>query len=111
MVEPVLRTLLVAELVMCKAWPRFLPEPNTDAIAHALIIDAYAIVVEQLADGHASLGEAHDGAVSYAETHYSADEVRTAREACAADPDNQTARLPLLLGIERFEEEPVRTAA
>ena len=52
---------------MCKAWPRFLPEPSTDAIAHALIIEAYAIVVEQLADGHASLGEAHDRALSFAE--------------------------------------------
>jgi hypothetical protein len=96
---------------MCKAWPRFLPEPSTDAIAHALIIEAYAIVVEQLADGHATLGEAHDRAVSFAKAQYGLEEVRTAREACAADPANQTARLPLLLGIARFEEEPVRTAA
>jgi len=96
---------------MCKAWPRFLPEPNTDAIAHALIIEAYAIVVEQLADGLASLGEAHDRALSFAAAQYDLEVVRTAREACAAAPENQTARLPLLLGIERFEEEPVRTAA
>ena len=96
---------------MCKAWPRFLPEPTTDAIAHALIIEAYAIVVEQLLDGHASLGEAHDRALSYAEAHYGADRVQTAREACAADPENQTPRLPLLLGVERFEEVSVRTAA
>lgn len=96
---------------MGKAWPRFLPEPSTDAIAHALIIEAYAIVVEQLSDGHASLGEANDRALSYADSHYGADAVRAARDACAADPENQTARLPLLLGMQRFEEELVRTAA
>ena len=97
---------------MAKAWPRFLPEPSTDAVAHAVIIEAYAIVVEQLSDGHASLDEAHGRAVSYAESHYGADDVRTAREACAADPENQTARLPLLLGVQRFpEQQPVRTAA
>jgi hypothetical protein len=96
---------------MGKAWPRFLPEPSTDAIAHAVIIEAYAIVVEQLSDGHASLGEAHDRAFSYAKSHYGADEVRAARDACAAASENQTPRLPLLLGIERFEAEPARTAA
>ena len=96
---------------MCKAWPRFLPQPSTDAIAHALIIEAYAIVVEQLSDGHASLGEAHDRALNYATSHYGADEVRAARKACAAAPENQTPRLPLLLGIERFAAQPARTAA
>jgi hypothetical protein len=96
---------------MCKAWPRFLSEPTTDAIAHALIIEAYAIVVEQLGDGQASLGEAHARALVYAATHYDADEVRAARDACAADPENQTSRLPLLLGNQRIEEAPVRTAA
>jgi hypothetical protein len=96
---------------MSKAWPRFLPEPSTDAVAHAVIIEAYAIVVEQLSDGHASLGEAHDRALSYAASHYAAEQIRTAREACAADPANQTARLPLLLGLQRFDAEPVRTAA
>jgi hypothetical protein len=96
---------------MCKAWPRFLPEPSTDAIAHALIIEAYAIVVEQLSDGHASLGEAHDRALGFAASQYAAEAILAAREACAAAPENQTARLPLLLGAQRFEEEPVRTAA
>ena len=96
---------------MGKAWPRFLPEPSTDAIAHAVIIEAYAIVVEQLSDGHASLGEAHDRALNYAASRYGADEVREARQACAADPENQTPRLPLLLGIERFSAQRARTAA
>jgi len=96
---------------MCKAWPRFLPEPSTDAIAHALIIEAYAIVVEQLSDGHASLGEAHDRALSFAESRYAAEAILAARQACAAASENQTARLPLLLGVRRFAEEPVRTAA
>jgi hypothetical protein len=96
---------------MGKAWPRFLPEPGTDAIAHALIIEAYAIVVEQLSDEQASLGEAHDRALNYAESQYGADAVRAARDACAAAPENQTSRLPLLLGLQRFEEEAVRSAA
>jgi hypothetical protein len=92
---------------MGKAWPRFLPEAGTDAIAHALIIEAYAIVVEQLSDEQASLGEAHDRALNYAESQYGADAVRAA---CAAAPENQTSRLPLLLGLQRFEE-AVRSAA
>jgi hypothetical protein len=96
---------------MSRAWPRFLPEPGADAIAHALIIEAYVIVVEQLADGHASLGEAHDRALSYARSQYAEDQILAAREACAAAAENQTGRLPLLLGLRPFGEEPVRTAA
>jgi len=96
---------------MSRAWPRFLPEPSTEAIAHALIIEAYAIVVEQLSDGLGSLSEAHDRALGFAESQYAAEAILAARDACAAAPENQTARLPLLLGVQRFEEEPVRTAA
>ena len=96
---------------MCKAWPRFLPEPSTDAIAHALIIEAYAIVVEQLSDGLGSLSEAHDRALGFAESQYAAEAILAARDACAAAPENQTARLPLLLGLQRVEAEAVRNAA
>jgi hypothetical protein len=96
---------------MSRAWPRFLPEPSTDAIAHALIIEAYAIVVEQLSDGHASLGEAHDRALSYAQSRYAAEAILAARNACAVAPENRTARLPLLLGLQHFEAEAVRSAA
>ena len=96
---------------MSKAWPRFLPEPSTDAIAHALIIEAYAIVVEQLSDGHGSLGEAHDRALSYARSRYAAEAIRDARDACAVAPENQTARLPLLLGLPLLNAEAVRSAA
>ena len=73
---------------MGKAWPRFLPEPKPEAIAHALIIEASAIVIEQLAEGHADLIRAHERAESYARAHYSADDLRAAWNACATAPDN-----------------------
>jgi len=96
---------------MSRAWPRFLPEPSTEAIAHALIIEAYAIVVEQLSDGLGSLSEAHDRALGFAESQYAAEAILAARAACAAAPENQTARLPLLCGVRRVEAEAVRNAA
>jgi hypothetical protein len=96
---------------MGRAWPRFLPEPKPEAIAHALIIEAYAIVVEQFADGHADLNEAHGRALRYAQSLYLPDEVRAARNACAAAPGNQTGRLPLLLGFRLADQEPIRPAA
>jgi hypothetical protein len=71
-----------------QAWPRFLPETPAEAIAHALIIEAQAIIVEQLAEGQRDLIEAHDRAASYARSHYTADEVRGAWNACAAAPGN-----------------------
>jgi hypothetical protein len=96
---------------MEKAWPRFLPEPTPDAIAHALIIEAYAIVVEQLSEGHASLGEAHSRAWNYAEASYHADDVRAAISACLAAPENQTARLQYLVQFSGFAAAVERTAA
>jgi len=71
-----------------QAWPRFLPETPAEAIAHALIIEARAIIVEQLAEGQRDLIEAHDRAACYARSHYTADEVRGAWNACAAAPGN-----------------------
>jgi len=73
---------------MGQAWPRFLPEKTAEAIAHALIIEARAIIVEQFADGQQDLIEAHDRAVRYARSHYSPDEVRGAWNACATAPGN-----------------------
>jgi hypothetical protein len=96
---------------MAKAWPRLLPEPETDAIAHALIIEAYAIVVEQLSDGHESLIEAHYRALGYAEARYSPDEIRAARDACGAASENHAVRLPYLVGYGPFAPEFLRTAA
>ena len=74
---------------MGKAWPRFLPEPTPEAVMHALIIEAYAIVVEQMSDGQASLNEAHQRAFSYAAARYNAAEIDAANQACAAAPENQ----------------------
>ena len=96
---------------MGRAWPRFLPEPKPDAIAHALIIEAYAIVVEQFSGEHADLSEAHGCALRYAQSLYSPDEVRAARNACAVAPENQTGRLKLLLGSRMADQETIRTAA
>jgi hypothetical protein len=78
---------------MGKAWPRFLPEANTGAIAHALIIEANAIVVEQFGEGQEDLIAAHDRAESYARAHYSPDDIRTAWNACAAAPENNNILL------------------
>lgn len=82
---------------MGKAWPRFLPEPTSEAIAHALIIEAYAIVVGELSEGHASLSEVHDRALCYAKSQYGHDDIRAAWSACAAAPENQNARLEHLV--------------
>jgi len=68
---------------MGQAWPRFLPGSTPEALAHALIIEAYAIVVEQLAEGHRALIDAHERAMSYASFRYSPDEIRIACNACA----------------------------
>jgi hypothetical protein len=73
---------------MGKAWPRFLPGTNPEAIVHALIIEANAIVVEQLAEGQAELIAAHDRAEAYARAHYSPEDIRAAWNACATAPDN-----------------------
>ena len=96
---------------MAKAWPRFLPEPQPDAIAHALIIEAYAIVVEQLWDRRDTLGEAHSRALSYAETRYSPDQIRAARDACAVAPENDTPRREYLVGADPVAGGALRIAA
>ena len=96
---------------MAKAWPRFLPDATADALAHALIIEAYAIVVQQLFDGHGSLGEAHERALSYAETQYTPDQIRAALGACAAASENDGVRLQYLVGFQSSESEPARAAA
>ena len=96
---------------MSKAWPRFLPDATADELAYALIIEAYAIVVEQLCDGHGCLGEAHERALSYAEIRYSPDEIRAALDACAAAPDNEGSPLQYLVGFRSSDSEPVRAAA
>jgi hypothetical protein len=78
---------------MGKAWPRFLPEATRQAIAHALIIEANAMVVEQLAEGQAELIAAHDRAEAYARAHYSPEDIRAAWNACATAPDNSNILL------------------
>jgi len=78
---------------MGKAWPRFLPRENAEAIVHALIIEANAIVVEQLGSGQVDLIAAHQRAEIYARAHYSPDDLRTAWNACAAAPENSNILL------------------
>ena len=78
---------------MEKAWPRFLPEMTSELLAHALIIEAYAIVVAQLGEGHASLAEAHERALHCAASRYTTDDIHTAWRACAAAPDNNSVLL------------------
>jgi hypothetical protein len=64
-----------------------------EALAHALIIEANAIVVEQLAEGQAELIAAHDRAEAYARAHYSPEDIRAAWNACATAPDNSNILL------------------
>jgi hypothetical protein len=82
---------------MGKAWPRFLPEATPEAIARALIIEANAIVVEQLGEGQAELIAAHDRAEAYARAHYSPEDICAAWNACATAPDNSNILLNHLL--------------
>lgn len=84
---------------MGRAWPRFLPEPQPEAIAHAVIIEAWAIVIEQLAEGHAELIRAHEQAESYARTRYSSDDLRVAWNACAAAQENSNILLHHLVSF------------
>jgi len=58
-----------------------------------LIIEANAIVVEQLAEGQAELIAAHDRAEAYARAHYSPEDIRAAWNACATAPDNSNILL------------------
>jgi hypothetical protein len=88
---------------MGKAWPRFLPKPTPEAIAHALIIEASAIIIEQLAEGHADLIRAHERAEAHARAHYSDDDLRRAWNACATEPGNGNV---LLHHLVRFWPAP-----
>ena len=78
---------------MGHAWPRYLPEATADATAHALLIEAYAILVEHLADTRQELIAAHDRAASYARARYTPEEVRDAWNLCAAAPGNESMLL------------------
>ena len=44
---------------MGKAWPRFFPDATAEATAHALLIEAHAILIEHLGVGHLDLFLAH----------------------------------------------------
>jgi hypothetical protein len=81
---------------MSRAWPRFLPESPAEAIAHALMIEARAILVEQLGEGQRDLIEAHQRAMSYARARYRPDEIRTAWNACATAAGNSNILLHYL---------------
>jgi hypothetical protein len=75
---------------MGHAWPRYLPQATTEALAHALLIEAHAILVAALGEGQGSLIEAHDRAACYAGAHYTPQEIRGAWSACAAAAGNDT---------------------
>ena len=81
---------------MGQAWPRFLPGSPAEAIAHALMIEARAILVEQLGEGQRDLIEAHQRAMSYARGRYRPDEIRTAWNACATATGNSNILLHYL---------------
>lgn len=78
---------------MGKAWPRFLPEPTPETIAYALIIEASAIVVDQLGEGHGDLLQAHYRAEVFARAHYGEDHLDRALAACAAQSNNASILL------------------
>jgi hypothetical protein len=82
---------------MGQAWPRFLPEVTEETTAHALIIEARTIIVEQLAEGQGDLIEAHERAMSYARARYSRDEIRIACNACATASGNENTMLHYLM--------------
>lgn len=82
---------------MEKAWPRFLPESTPEAIAHALIIEASAIVVDQLGEGHRDLLEAHQRAEVFARARYDEDHLDRALAACADQPNNENILLHHLM--------------
>src|ERR1700680_392926 len=94
---------------MGQAWPRFLSGSRAEAIAHALIIEAYAILVEQLGEGQQELIEAHARAMSFAQIHYSPDEIRVACNACATATGNSNILLHYLMSF--FGEPSPATAS
>ncbi len=90
---------------MGKAWPRFLPAPTPEAIAHALIIEASAIVVDRLGDGHGDLFKAHRRAEVFARAQYGEDHLERALAACAAQPDNENILLHRVLRFAASSDE------
>jgi len=78
---------------MGKAWPRFFPDATAEATAHALLIEAHAILIEHLGVGHLDLFLAHRRAIVYARAHYSSDEIQDALAACAAAAGSHSALL------------------
>ena len=84
---------------MRKAWPRFLPKPTAQAIAHALIIEASVIAAEALGEGQDHVFQAHKRAEAYARTQYSEDDIQNALGECAALPGNEDI---LLHHVMRF---------
>jgi hypothetical protein len=82
-----------------KSWPRFLPEPTPEAIAHALIIEASAIIVDRLGEGHGDLFKAHRRAEVFARTYYGDDHLERALAACAAQPNNENVLLRYLMHL------------
>jgi hypothetical protein len=78
---------------MGKAWPRFFPDATAEATAHALLIEAHAILIEHLGVGHLDLFLAHRRAIVYARATYSADEIQAALAACAAAAGSRAALL------------------
>ncbi|SRR5258708_2208697 len=81
---------------MGQAWPRFLPGSTAEAIAHALMIEARAILVEQLGEGQPDLIEAHQRAMAYAQTRYRPEEIRAAWNVCATAAGNSNILLHFL---------------
>jgi len=78
---------------MGAAWPRFLPRPTPEAIAHALIIEACAILVEEFREGHGDLFRAHKRAEAFARERYSEEALQRALDACAGVLGNESISL------------------
>ncbi len=88
---------------MEQAWPRFLPGTTAAATAHALVIEAHAILVEECIEPRGDLIDAHRRALSYARDHYGEEDVRRAWDACAAA--NRDARPDHLMTLLIFGAE------
>jgi len=93
---------------MGEAWPRFLPRPTPEAIAHALIIEACAILVEEFREGHGDLFRAHKRAEAFARERYSEEALQHALDACAAAPDNESTSLHYVM---RFVPDEIETVS
>jgi hypothetical protein len=91
-----------------QAWPRFLPDPTAETMTHALLIEAYAIVVRLSASDEDLLMEAHSNAERYARAHYSDETIRSAWAACGnANQTDVTLLCPLTMTRPRSHEIPM----